>query len=252
MPKTRGVPTSDEMTADDVRDLGTGIPVAEKGAGLETGHPKTENVIATGTEQEIILETGIVTGTMLIAVVEGNGRGVKVLAEQDLRKVCFRHQRWATDLANYWFRTDIRLDRDRDRPRHRSRSRSPVRNGTSTPTRTRSPPKAPRSDRDRPSTSAAPRSKETPPTSKVKAEPAREDTMQIDSKANGHTGAEEDENSEDALLRKMMGFSAFKSTQNQKIPGNNVYGVRKEKSTKYRQYMNRTGGFNRPLSPSRD
>ena len=27
--------------------------------------------------------------------------------------------------------------------------------------------------------------------------------------------------------------------------------VRKEKKTEYRQYMNRVGGFNRPLSPSR-
>ena len=76
--------------------------------------------------------------------------------------------------------------------------------------------------------------------------------MQIDTKTNGHTGTDEDEDSEDALLQKIMGFSTFKTTQNKKIPGNNVYGVRKEKSTNYRQYMNRTGGFNRPLSPSRD
>jgi len=60
-----------------------------------------------------------------------------------------------------------------------------------------------------------------------------------------------DEDDETALLRKMMGFSTFKSTQNTKVPGNNVYGVRKEKKTEYRQYMNRVGGFNRPLSPSR-
>jgi U4/U6.U5 tri-snRNP-associated protein 3 len=76
--------------------------------------------------------------------------------------------------------------------------------------------------------------------------------MQIDSKKNGSTGADEDEYSEDARLRKMMGFSAFKTTQNNKIPGNDVFGIRKEKSTHYRQYMTRTGGFNRPLSPSRD
>lgn len=76
--------------------------------------------------------------------------------------------------------------------------------------------------------------------------------MQVDLKTNGHTKAEDDEDSEDALLRKMMGFSTFKSTQNKKIPGNNVFGVRKEKSAQYRQYMNRNGGFNRPLSPSRE
>jgi U4/U6.U5 tri-snRNP-associated protein 3 len=76
--------------------------------------------------------------------------------------------------------------------------------------------------------------------------------MQIDSKTNGRNGVDEDDDSEDALLKRMMGFSTFKSTANTKIPGNNVSGVRKEKSTNYRQYMNRTGGFNRPLSPSRD
>lgn len=76
--------------------------------------------------------------------------------------------------------------------------------------------------------------------------------MQVDSKPNGARDADEDEDSEDALLRKMMGFSTFKTTQNKKIPGNNVYGIRKEKAAQYRQYMNRTGGFNRPLSPSRE
>lgn len=60
-----------------------------------------------------------------------------------------------------------------------------------------------------------------------------------------------DEDKEDAIMRKMMGFSTFKSTHNTKVPGNNIYGVRKEKKTEYRQYMNRVGGFNRPLSPTR-
>jgi len=60
-----------------------------------------------------------------------------------------------------------------------------------------------------------------------------------------------DSDPEIALMRKMMGFATFKTTKNTKVPGNNVYGVRKEKKTEYRQYMNRVGGFNRPLSPSR-
>lgn len=55
-----------------------------------------------------------------------------------------------------------------------------------------------------------------------------------------------------AAMQAMMGFGGFGSTQNQKVPGNNVSAVRKEKKTEYRQYMNRVGGFNRPLSPSRD
>jgi U4/U6.U5 tri-snRNP-associated protein 3 len=54
-----------------------------------------------------------------------------------------------------------------------------------------------------------------------------------------------------AEMRRMMGFAGFKSTKNTKVPGNDIYMVRKEKKTEYRQYMNRVGGFNRPLSPSR-
>jgi U4/U6.U5 tri-snRNP-associated protein 3 len=50
-----------------------------------------------------------------------------------------------------------------------------------------------------------------------------------------------------------MGFTGFKSTKETKVPGNDKnWGIRKEKELKARQYMNRQGGFNRPLSPSRD
>ena len=62
---------------------------------------------------------------------------------------------------------------------------------------------------------------------------------------------EVDSDPEVQMMKEMMGFVTFKSTKNKKVPGNNVYGVRKEKKTEYRQYMNRVGGFNRPLSPSR-
>jgi U4/U6.U5 tri-snRNP-associated protein 3 len=54
-----------------------------------------------------------------------------------------------------------------------------------------------------------------------------------------------------AAMQAMMGFGGFGTTKNKKIAGNNVGAVRKEKKTEYRQYMNRQGGFNRPLSPSR-
>lgn len=52
-------------------------------------------------------------------------------------------------------------------------------------------------------------------------------------------------------MASMMGFGGFGSTKNQKVLGNNVGTVRKEKKSEYRQYMNRVGGFNRPLSPGR-
>lgn len=52
-------------------------------------------------------------------------------------------------------------------------------------------------------------------------------------------------------MQAMLGFGGFGTTKGQKVLGNNVGAVRKEKKTEYRQYMNRVGGFNRPLSPTR-
>ena len=71
------------------------------------------------------------------------------------------------------------------------------------------------------------------------------------SKAKAKAAPEEDSDPEVAQMRALMGFAGFKTTKDTKVPGNNVYAVRKEKKTEYRQYMNRVGGFNRPLSPSR-
>ncbi|KAI4141372.1 MAG: hypothetical protein LQ340_007665 [Diploschistes diacapsis] len=78
-------------------------------------------------------------------------------------------------------------------------------------------------------------------TPKKPGKKAKPDKMDVD--------VEEDE--EMVRMRATMGFAGFKSTKNTKVPGNNVYGVRREKKAEYRQYMNRVGGFNRPLSPSR-
>lgn len=52
---------------------------------------------------------------------------------------------------------------------------------------------------------------------------------------------------ENEMLAKMMGFSSFDSTKGKQVPGNNVGAVNVSKKRKYRQYMNRKGGFNRPL-----
>lgn len=49
-------------------------------------------------------------------------------------------------------------------------------------------------------------------------------------------------------MQRVMGFKDFRSTKETKVPGNDRnYGVYKVKKTEYRQYMNRVGGFNRPL-----
>ena len=62
---------------------------------------------------------------------------------------------------------------------------------------------------------------------------------------------DDDDDDEEAAMAKVMGFSNFRSTKNTKVPGNDKnYGIRKGQMAVYRQYMNRIGGFNRPLSPS--
>lgn len=60
----------------------------------------------------------------------------------------------------------------------------------------------------------------------------------------------EDDGMDDDMAA-MMGFGGFGTTKGKKVVGNNLGAVRKEKKTEYRQYMNRVGGFNRPLSPGR-
>ncbi|KAJ6782136.1 hypothetical protein PWT90_11154 [Aphanocladium album] len=65
----------------------------------------------------------------------------------------------------------------------------------------------------------------------------------------GGEGGEEDEM---AAMQAMMGFGGFGTTKDKRVAGNNAGAVRKVKKTEYRQYMNREGGFNRALSPTRD
>lgn len=48
-------------------------------------------------------------------------------------------------------------------------------------------------------------------------------------------------------MMKAMGFCGFDSTKNKKVDGNDVGEVHVILKRKYRQYMNRKGGFNRPL-----
>ncbi|CEJ59520.1 Putative Podospora anserina S mat genomic DNA chromosome 2, supercontig 2 (Fragment) [Penicillium brasilianum] len=125
----------------------------------------------------------------------------------------------------------------------RERSRSPGRNGTKTRSRS-PPPRGPKGDR-RPDRKD-PRPRDDGRTANGSAVTGRHaEEMEVDFKEDA------DEDEMEAMMRKSMGFTRFRTTKNTKVPGNDIYGVRKEKKSEYRQYMNRTGGFNRPLSPSR-
>ncbi|KAL5364796.1 hypothetical protein BJX96DRAFT_157959 [Aspergillus floccosus] len=120
----------------------------------------------------------------------------------------------------------------------RYRSRSPVRNGNRD---SRTPPRGPRTERrgDRRDVRAHENGASD---SKLPRRVKDDMDMDVD---------DVDEDDVEEMMRRSMGFTRFRSTKNTKVPGNDIYGVRKEKKTEYRQYMNRVGGFNRPLSPSR-
>lgn len=52
---------------------------------------------------------------------------------------------------------------------------------------------------------------------------------------------------EEQEMMRTMGFCGFDTTKNKKVDGNDAGEVHVILKRKYRQYMNRKGGFNRPL-----
>ncbi|KAK2190278.1 hypothetical protein NP493_79g02013 [Ridgeia piscesae] len=48
-------------------------------------------------------------------------------------------------------------------------------------------------------------------------------------------------------MMRVMGFAGFDTTKGKHVSGNDVYVANIVHKRKYRQYMNRRGGFNRPL-----
>ncbi|MCJ1395715.1 hypothetical protein MMC18_008601 [Xylographa bjoerkii] len=198
-----------------------------------------------GHDQENGGEKGADRGTM-----KGTARDIKREAEVDgTREIGLRTG--AGVEAEAGAETDTKTAPPRSE-RQRTRSRSPAWNGASKNSRTRSPLRKPNTEATK-----------LPITKPTKPQPTAApivDKMQVDSpatdpvapvKAKPKPVPEEDSDPEIAQMRALMGFAGFKTTKNTKVAGNNVYAVRKEKKTEYRQYMNRVGGFNRPLSPSR-
>ncbi|KAK6456907.1 uncharacterized protein RJT20DRAFT_126996 [Scheffersomyces xylosifermentans] len=56
---------------------------------------------------------------------------------------------------------------------------------------------------------------------------------------------------EDDTMISLMGFSGFGTTKGKHVKATKGGATKKDKKTEYRQYMNRSKGFNRPLSPGR-
>ena len=50
---------------------------------------------------------------------------------------------------------------------------------------------------------------------------------------------------EETKMMRLMGFGNFDTTKEKHVPGTDISGAKVRKPLKYRQYMNRRGGFNR-------
>ncbi|XP_061763051.1 U4/U6.U5 small nuclear ribonucleoprotein 27 kDa protein [Nerophis ophidion] len=119
-------------------------------------------------------------------------------------------------------------DRDRDRERRRSRSRSPHRRRSRSPRRHRSSSLSPMRQKDR-------RDDDRKETKSSKPVQISAEDMQ------GKT-------EEEIEMMKLMGFATFNTSKGKKSEGSTkAFAINVSMKRKYRQYMNRKGGFNRPL-----
>ncbi|KAJ7751987.1 hypothetical protein B0H16DRAFT_1547004 [Mycena metata] len=156
-----------------------------------------------------------------------------------------------------WERDD--RDTRKDRPSRSGRSRSPRRggdrdrrgSGETERERDRDYDHRPRRDGSpRPrSPVAAPREPEKPPPERdaprAEAGPSKRPNLDPDAPDDGNEEGEEMD--DDAGMMAMMGMSGFGTTKGKHIDGNQEGSVSVKKQRTWRQYMNRRGGFNRPL-----
>ncbi|GJQ77089.1 hypothetical protein Trydic_g23660 [Trypoxylus dichotomus] len=139
-------------------------------------------------------------------------------------------------------RRDRERDRDRDRDRERERERDRHRRKRS---RDRSRDRERSRDRDRRRHSNDRESYRRY---------SRSRSRSVDKKSKGFperpavTAADlEGKSPDEQEMMKLMGFCSFDTTKGKKVEGNDVGDVHVILKRKYRQYMNRKGGFNRPL-----
>ncbi|KAF9732027.1 hypothetical protein PMIN06_000190 [Paraphaeosphaeria minitans] len=134
-------------------------------------------------------------------------------------------------------------DRGGDRRQYNDRDGRDPRSNREPPTGPRSVPSGPRRDFN---SGGAPK---PPADSRAAASPEADEDVNMEEQPQRQRPEGMDDDTWE--MAQAMGFARFKSTKNTKVPGNDKnYGVRREKKMEARQYMNRQGGFNRPLSPS--
>ncbi|TFK92115.1 DUF1777-domain-containing protein [Polyporus arcularius HHB13444] len=129
-------------------------------------------------------------------------------------------------------------DRDRDRSKH---DRDRDRDGR---------PADRASEHDSKAPLAAQRDKQQTPTGTPDHEPSasrpREDS-EVPTEDVEEGEAMDASNEDDAAMMAIMGLTGFGTTKGKHVDGNQEGGVDVKKQRTWRQYMNRRGGFNRPL-----
>ncbi|KAK0054671.1 U4/U6.U5 small nuclear ribonucleoprotein 27 kDa protein-like isoform X1 [Biomphalaria pfeifferi] len=135
------------------------------------------------------------------------------------------------------------------RDRRRSRSRSRDRRHRKKRSRSRSPRHRASSPRHRSRSNSPRRRSPTPPKRSKEIENSKSDKK--NSTASDATAVDETKlaglDEEQLNMMKLMGFANFDSSKGKKVEGNDVSAVNLQRKRRYRQYMNRRGGFNRPL-----
>ncbi|XP_066586232.1 U4/U6.U5 small nuclear ribonucleoprotein 27 kDa protein [Prorops nasuta] len=137
-------------------------------------------------------------------------------------------------------RRDRSRERDRERDRRRRRSRERRRRSAERDrVKSRDRERERERDRDRHRRSYS-RSRSRDRDRQKTKKPTNERPVITEADLQGKTPEEQD-------MMRMMGFCGFDTTKGKKVEGNDVGAVHVILKRKYRQYMNRKGGFNRPL-----
>lgn len=133
-------------------------------------------------------------------------------------------------------------DRERDRDRERNRDRERDRHR-----RKRSRDRSRDRDRRRHSDDRDSRRRHSRSRSRSPIEREKKNKQALPERPVVTAADLEGKNADEQEMMKLMGFCSFDTTKGKKVEGNDVGAVHVILKRKYRQYMNRKGGFNRPL-----
>lgn len=95
------------------------------------------------------------------------------------------------------------------------------------------------------------RERTSPETKQDQARQRGTEKEAIDSERGRSREREELEVATDPDMISIMGFGGFGTTKGKHVSGSKGGSAKKKETTEYRQYMNRSKGFNRPLSPGK-